>query len=198
MIHLEYAGSRAMISQHGISFKQGKEDKFIYLPYIYEILNSVNNNYEHNKKHSYQIKIDNLAYEKLYLYLISINPNINNEIEERLNNYLKHLDEEEQEVLNRVNLSDFEKDVYISNLKLMRNYKTQRAKNKIFYFYCTKAIVEIIKTNKIKKIDLPFNEKFWHVLKTIQGKLALEKIVSNISTQEEDNILLIKLTTNIY
>lgn len=41
MIHLEYAGSKAMISQHGISFKQGKEDKFIYLPYVYEILNSI-------------------------------------------------------------------------------------------------------------------------------------------------------------
>ncbi|MFY9089114.1 hypothetical protein [Arcobacter aquimarinus] len=198
MIHLEYIGSRAVISQHGISFKEGKKDKFIYLPYVYEILNSINSSYELNKKHSYQIKIDNLAYEKLYLYLISVNPNINTEIEDRLNNYLNHLDEEEQEVSNRVSLSDFEKNVYISNLKLMRNYKIQRAKNKIFYFYCTKAIVEIIKTNKIKKIELPFSEKFWHVLKTIQGKLALEKITSNISTQEKDDILLINLTTNIY
>ena len=38
----EYVGYRPIISHHGITFKQGKDDKFVYFPYVYEILNSLN------------------------------------------------------------------------------------------------------------------------------------------------------------
>ena len=37
----EYVGYRPIISHHGITFKQGKDDKFVYFPYVYEILNAL-------------------------------------------------------------------------------------------------------------------------------------------------------------
>ena len=46
----EYVGYRPIISHHGITFKQGKDDKFVYFPYVYEILNSLNHEYTTNKK----------------------------------------------------------------------------------------------------------------------------------------------------
>ena len=35
---IEYAGLKPVISEHGISFKDGKEDKYIYLSYAIDIL----------------------------------------------------------------------------------------------------------------------------------------------------------------
>ena len=54
----------------------------------------------------------------------------------------------------------------------MREYKIQRAVNKIYYIHSIKHIATIIKREKIKEIDTPFYEKYWHVLQTIQGKLS--------------------------
>lgn len=40
-----------------------------------------------------------------------------------------------KEIENKTNLSTIEKETFIANLRLI-SYKTQRAKNKIFYFHC--------------------------------------------------------------
>ncbi|MCR1815471.1 hypothetical protein [Aliarcobacter butzleri] len=194
---LEYAGFRPIISQHGISFKRGKDDKFIYLPFAYEILNALNNDYDSTKNHSHSIKIEELNMEKILKIISSIYSKIDTELDEKVKSYIKHLDEEEKEVENRTTLSDIEKNIYLENLKLMRTYKIQRAKNKIFYYYCVSAIVEIIKKNKIRKIDLPFNEKFWHILKSIQSKLQSHNISSTIKVDELEG-LKIKFTVNIF
>lgn len=79
----------------------------------------------------------------------------------------------------------------------MRDYKIQRAKNKIFYFHCIETIVEIILSNKIKEIDTPFNERFWHILQTIQGVLSKHRISSNLKIENKDEIKAM-LFINIY
>ena len=80
----------------------------------------------------------------------------------------------------------------------MKEYKIQRATNKIFYFYCIESIVKIIATNKIKKIELPFNGNFLHVLKSIQNKLSTQKINSSLKVEEENDIYKIKFSINLY
>jgi hypothetical protein len=37
--------------------------------------------------------------------------------------------------------------------------------------------------HKIKELDTPFNEKFWHILQTIEGKLSLHKVSSNLKVE---------------
>ena len=128
---LEYAGFRPIINEHGIFFKLGKDDKFSYFPFVFEILNALDNNYESLKEHSHQIKIEKFNSSQTINKLLMINPNIQDLIDEQISNYLIHLDEEENEIKNRINLSDIEKDIYLTNLKLMRDYRIQRATNKI-------------------------------------------------------------------
>lgn len=195
---LEYAGFRPIINEHGIFFKLGKDDKFSYFPFVFEILNALDNNYESLKEHSHQIKIEKFNSSQTINKLLMINPNIQDLIDEQISNYLIHLDEEENEIKNRINLSDIEKDIYLTNLKLMRDYRIQRATNKIFYFNCIEAIVEIIKKNKIKQIETIFNEKFWHILKSIQGRLLHYKLTSTLKIDESNGVLKIKLSINIY
>ncbi|MBP7769940.1 MAG: hypothetical protein KA055_02315 [Aliarcobacter sp.] len=197
-MNFKYTGAKAIISEHGISFKQGKDDKYTYLPFVYEILNALNNDYEINKNHSYQIKKEELNLEKLSTIVFKYNPDFLLGMDEKINNYISSLDEEEIRIKKRVTLSDIEKDVYISNLQSMKEYKIQRAKNKIFYFYCISSIVKIIIINKLKVIDMPFNGKFLHVLKSVQSKLSSEKISSTLKVHQENDILKIKFVTNIY
>ncbi len=122
---LEYAGLKPVITEHGISFKEGKDDKFSYFPFVFEVLNALDNNYESIKTHSHQIKIENFNFSQTINKLLAINPNIQVSIDKEIENYLIHLENEENEIKSRTNLSDIEKEIYLTNLKLMRDYKIQ-------------------------------------------------------------------------
>ena len=194
----EYVGYRPVISHNGVTFKQGKDDKFIYLPYAYEILNAFNHEYTTNKnKYSNSINLDNSNIDKLYKVVETYFPDIEKSIEDKLKKYKEHLEEERENIISRPHLSDIEKNIFLSNLDLMKNYRINRAKNKIFYYFVIATIVEIIKEKRIKEIDIPYHNKFWHVLNTIQGVLSSEKINSNIKAVYLDTKLELKFTTSL-
>ena len=194
----EYVGYRPVISHNGVTFKQGKDDKFIYLPYAYEILNAINHEYTTNKnKYSNSINLDNSNIDKLYKVVETYFPDIEKSIEDKLKKYKEHLEEERENIISRPHLSDIEKNIFLSNLDLMKNYRINRAKNKIFYYFVIATIVEIIKEKRIKEIDIPYHNKFWHVLNTIQGVLSSEKINSNIKAVYLDTKLELKFTTSL-
>ena len=194
----EYVGYRPVISHNGVTFKQGKDDKFIYLPYAYEILNALNHEYTTNKnKYSNSINLDNSNIDKLYKVVETYFPDIEKSIEDKLKKYKEHLEEERENIISRPHLSDIEKNIFLSNLDLMKNYRINRAKNKIFYYFVIATIVEIIKEKRIKEIDIPYHNKFWHVLNTIQGVLSSEKINSNIKAVYFDTKLELKFTTSL-
>ncbi len=195
---LEYAGLKPIISEHGISFKDGKEDKYKYLKYAAEVLEAINHEYERKEKYSHRLKDKRMTSNEILELLLRFHPNLEDTMNEEIKDYYKHLDEEEEEVRQRVNLKDIEKEAYINNLKLMRNYKSQRAKNKIFYFHCIETIVETIIKHEIKEIDTPFNERFWHVLQTVQGELSNHKVSSDLKTLKENESIKAMLTINIY
>mgnify|MGYP003463279408 FL=1 len=194
----EYVGYRPVISHNGVTFKQGKDDKFIYLPYAYEILNALNHEYTTNKnKYSNSINLDNSNIDKLYKVVETYFPDIEKSIEDKLKKYKEHLEEERENIISRPHLSDIEKNIFLSNLDLMKNYRINRAKNKIFYYFVIATIVEIIKEKRIKEIDIPYHNKFWHVLNTLQGVLSSEKINSNIKAVYLDTKLELKFTTSL-
>ncbi len=195
---LEYAGLKPIISEHGVSFKDGKEDKFIYLSFAIDILNAIDHTYEQKKKYSHQLDHKNLSSIEIVNTLLKFHSDLEDTMNKEIDSYVNHLDNEENEVKNRTNLSEIEKDTFVANLKLMRKYKTQRARNKIFYFHCIETIVETILKYKIKEIDTPFNERYWHILQTIEGKLSTNKISSNLKIIDEDAVLKAMLLINIY
>ena len=81
---LEYAGLKPVITEHGISFKEGKDDKFSYFPFVFEVLNALDNNYESIKTHSHQIKIENFNFSQTINKLLAINPNIQVSIDKEI------------------------------------------------------------------------------------------------------------------
>ena len=195
---LEYAGLKPVINEHGVSFKDGKEDKFIYLSFAIDILNAIDHTYEQKKKYSHQLNTNTLSPNEILDVLLNFHPDLEEVMNKEIDSYTKHLDSEEEAGNNRTILSKIEKEIFIANLKLMRKYKTQRAKNKIFYFHCIETIVEVILKYKIKELDTPFNERFWHILQTIEGNLSTHKISSNLKMIEENGVLKAMLLINIY
>ena len=195
---LEYAGLKPVINEHGVSFKDGKEDKFIYLSFAIDILNAIDHTYEQKKKYSHQLNTNTLSPNEILDVLLNFHPDLEEVMNKEIDSYTKHLNSEEEAVNNRTILSKIEKEIFIANLKLMRKYKTQRAKNKIFYFHCIETIVEVILKYKIKELDTPFNERFWHILQTIEGNLSAHKISSNLKMIEENGVLKAMLLINIY
>lgn len=195
---LQYAGLKPVISAQGISFKEGKDDKFIYLPLTVDILNAINHTYEQKRVYSHQLDNKQLNPNEILDIITKFHPDLEKTMNKEIDAYKIHLDNEEKEVSIRRDLSDIEKETYIANLRLMREYKIQRAKNKIFYFHYIETIVETILKNKIKEIDTPFNMKFWHILQSIEGVLSSHKIASNLKVENENNCLKAILSINIF
>ena len=131
---LQYAGLKPVICEHGVSFKNGKEDKFVYLPFTVDILKAIDHTYEQKKVYSHQLDTKQLSPDEILDIIIKFHPDLEKTMNSEIDSYKIHLDKEEAEVLHRQTLSDIEKETYIANLKLMREYKIKKAKKKIFYF----------------------------------------------------------------
>lgn len=194
---IEYAGLKPVISEHGISFKDGKEDKYKYLKYAIDILMAIDHSYETKRTYSHNLSDKRLSSDEILNQLLKIHPKLEATMNKEIESYLVHLDEEENDIENRKTLNDLEKSTYINNLKIMREYRVQRAKNKIFYMHCIDTIVETIIKYKIKEIDTPFSERFWHILQTIQGHLSSQKISATLKTKNDGSLKAI-LNINIY
>lgn len=82
------------------------------------------------------------------------------------------------------NIDEVEKEVWIDNIKLMKEYRIQRTINKIYYMHCINDIKNVIRRERFKEIDTPFDERFWHVLQTIEG--ALETGKNSVATRLEE------------
>ena len=182
-MELKYVGLKPVISEHGISFKDGKEDKYVYLSFAIDILIALDHNYVHNIKYSHTVNQQRLASNEILEILLKSHPNLENTMDEEIGAYIIHLDKKEEDRNNQTHLSEIEKQTYIANLRIMRDYLIQRAKNKIFYEHCIDTIAQSIIHHKIKELDTPFNEKFWHILQTIEGKLSLHKVSSNLKVE---------------
>ena len=141
---LEYAGLKPIINEHGISFKDGKEDKYVYLSFAIDILIALDHNYVHDVKYSHTVNEQRLAPNEILEILLKSHPNLENTMDEEISAYMIHLDKKEEDINNQTHLSEIEKQTYIANLKIMRDYLIQRAKNKIFYEHCIDTIAQSI------------------------------------------------------
>lgn len=189
MMQLKYAGPKPMISEHGISFKDGKEDKYVYLIIAIQILTAIDHCDYTGDSFCYSNNTQRLNEEEMLKVILHYHPNIETTMNKEINDYLVHLDEEIEDVKQHRLLSPIEKEAFVGNLQVMKEYKLQRAKNKIFYMHIIDTIVEVIKTKKIKKIQTPFYERFWHTLQTIQGHLSSTRstLNSELKILEEAN-----------
>jgi len=194
---IEYAGPKPIISERGISFKEGKEDKYAYLKHALQILDAISHDYEDKRVYSYNIVDKDLSDTDMVEILLKYHSDMEITMTEELKSYNLYLEQEKQDVQNQTLLNIEEKQAFLNNLEIMKDYRIQRSKNKLFYIHVIQTIKEQLIEHKIKELKSPFTEQFWHVFHTIQGELSSSKssINATVNTEEED-MLLIKMKIN--
>jgi hypothetical protein len=88
---LEYAGLKPIINEHGISFKDGKEDKFIYLGFAVDILNAIDHTYEQKRKYSHQINVKPLSSNEIVDILLKYHPDLEIIMQNEIESYLVNI-----------------------------------------------------------------------------------------------------------
>ena len=185
-MQIKYAGPRPVITHHGVTFKDGKEDKYVYLMIGIQILNAIDKDFGEQKSYSYDINTKRFTNEEILRTMLQYEPNLELDTTKEKVSYEQKLDIEIEDVAQK-NLSDLEKEILVNNLKIMKEYRIQRAVNKIYYMHNIYEIASIIKREKIMEIDTPFYEKYWHVLRTLQGELTKGKSYINTDLKIEKN-----------
>ncbi len=192
---IKYVGPKPMISHHGISFKDGKEDKYVYLVVAVQILKAIDKDFDINKSYSYDVATKELSDDEMLQIMLKYEPKLEEDALKQRKEYSFHLDNEIEHIKDKSILDFLEKETLLNNYKIMKEYKIQRAINKIYYMHSIKEIASIIKREHIKEIDVPFYEKYWHVLETIKGELSSLKssITSELKVINNDNEFIAKI-----
>lgn len=197
-MQVKYIGPKAVISEHGISFKDGKEDKYVYINHAINIFNAINHEYDKHTVYNHTLENKEYSSTEVFTLLKENLKNFESLLNAELAGYAIYLQAQENEVANRTHLSPEEKSTFINNLKIMKPYRQQRFINKHIYEHIIQAIANTIVNNQLKEINTPFNERFWHILQTIEGWLLSEhNIQSTLDTLlDQDENLIITLHIN--
>ena len=65
-MELKYVGPKPIISHTGINFDNNKEDKFVYLNIVVQLLKSLNHQYITDKVYTYQPDMNRLSTNELH------------------------------------------------------------------------------------------------------------------------------------
>jgi hypothetical protein len=197
-MRIKYSGPRPVISHHGIDFKDGKEDKYVYLIIATQILVAIDKDYDKQASYTYDTSTKRFSDDELLEVMLSYEPDLKEMVVKEEISYEKHLDEEIAQIESRQDLKSIEIRAWVNNLKLMKKYRIQRATNKIYYHHCVEDIAKVIKRERIKEIDTPFYEKYWHVLQTIQGRISegRDSVGSELKVESGEKGMVAKLFIN--
>ncbi|MEN8727635.1 MAG: hypothetical protein ABF276_06690 [Sulfurovum sp.] len=187
MSKLEYVGPRVEISNHGVVYKKYKEDKYVYLGVALEILKDIDNNYEEKPSYSHHIENITLEEENLQSTLSYYEDAFDECITEECKKYKAKIEHQIEYIQTLPHLTDIDKEVWIKNIEIMKEYKVKRAINKMYYMHCIQDMVKVIKDKSIKNITVPFNKNFFHVINTLKGALITGKPSFDAKVLEEYN-----------
>jgi hypothetical protein len=181
---LKYVGNKPIISSSGVDFSIGKEDKYIYIEPAAQMLDFLAKLEKDSKTTiNPRKKLDeNEVFELLYKY----KPGFDKFYYEHISQYKHKIENEISEVDSHDALQELEKEVLKNNLECMKEYRIQRAKNKLVYEELINTCVDIIREKGITEIVMPFSLPFVHVAESFESSLAL---ISNAVVSKVEVIL---------
>lgn len=192
---LEYTGPKPIISVTGIEFDHNKEDKFIYLSIVAELIQALDHEYIEDKRYTCVTGITPLTPETICTLIRRYDPALDQEITDRRT----QRETEIASVIKRAHenqlLCEEERQVLVKNIELLQGYCIQRTINKTAYYSGIDTLAHIIKKGRIDHITAPMYTKFFHVFHSIQGVLGKlhPPMDSNIDIYEENDQLSVQL-----
>lgn len=196
---LKYVGPKPIISFTGVELDKNKEDKFIYLGILVELIKALDHEYIEDKTYVYEEK-NEPSHAEVVDVLQKYCPNFDELVDKTNHNVEEEIEHNLQRANETKTLDDIEKEVLQNNINLMHDYMIQRSVNKKVYYCALGVLADIVKKDHIDYIKTPFAEKFMHVLHSLQGTLLVEKFPIDTKLdiyKENDNLLITLKVVNI-
>jgi len=194
-MQLKYVGPKPIISHRGIEFDNNKEDKFIYLNIVVQLVKALSHDYFEDKKYSYNADNIRFSSDELWREISHICPEINSLIDKQNHNIEEEIEHNIQRANENEILTEEDKNVLKTNINLMHDYLIQRSINKSVYYCAVDALADLLTKDHIDYIVTPMFQSFSHVLHSVQGVLQKRKfpIDTKLDIYQENGQLLVKL-----
>lgn len=174
MLKLEFVGNKPIITPSGVSFDTRKIDKYEFIEPAAHILQMFLNISEtHNIEKLEPSEV--YGEDKIFSILKEARPTYEQFFLEHIAQYKLAIEKEIEEVSQHDYLNKSEKETLVKNYEFMREYRVQRATNKIIYEEIINACVEFIEKKKIAEVKAPFSNTFLHVLGSLKSTMDLQK-----------------------
>ena len=194
-MRLEYAGPNPLISHTGIAFDRKKEDKYRYISYALALLEAVDHEYLQNAVYTFKSEPRDYHGEEMLALLRQYSPESEAMALYRSTRKKHLLDTELGASGRHLLLTPDERSVLNKNLKLMYDYRVQRAVNKSFYYSAVQALASRIVDQGVSYLKVPFHRGYFHVFHSLEGVLGISKrpVGSHLSIYEEKGKLMLRL-----
>jgi len=192
---LKYVGPKPHISHSGIEFDHNKDDKFVYLNIVVQLIKALSHDYFEDRTYIYNTDSTRLDNNRLTNELHKICPSLSEIIKKENYSIEDEINENIQRAHENMILTEEDKKTLENNINIMHDYLVQRAINKSVYYCAIKALADLLKKDHIDHIIVPMYPRFTHVLHSVQGVLLKEKfpIDTKIDIYKEKGSLLVKL-----
>ena len=194
-MELKYVGPKPIISHTGIEFDNNKEDKFVYLNIVIQLLKAIDHDYFEDKTYTYETNLERLSVDEIMIELKKYCPNLKAMVKERENIAKNEVEYDMERAMQNNFLDDRSKIVLKDNIKMMEGYIVQRAINKTAYYCAIDALAELLKKDHIDYVITPMFQTFAHVLHSVQGSLKKQNfpIDTRLDIYQENGKLLAEL-----
>ena len=167
----KYAGPKPLVSQHGIDFDHSKEDRFIYLETLVQLIEAFDKNPVEGTTLHFEIKKhamgEEALYDKLHHYIPDLDERVAASVEEAEN----ELRGEIGHIREVPSLSEDDKRVWIENIREMHDYVIQRAVNKAAYHAAMEVLAQELLKDHIEYLVIPMEGNYQHIAKSLSHAL---------------------------
>ena len=168
---LQYVGPKQMCSASGVGFQSNKEDKYIYLGILCDLILSLDYDYHDNENHATQAGQRDFDEKTILATIRSFIPDLDTKIQERVAKTTCDIEDSISRAQHNALLAHEAKEALVNNIKIMESYSVQRAINKAVYYAGMDTLASIIKKRHIKYIKTTMEPKLLHILHSLQGTL---------------------------
>lgn len=198
---IKYVGAKPIVSQHGVSFDQTKEDSYTYIAPTIELLDALENLRvdkngivdlnEWNAKHYNE----GALLDQLNRYCMDLDA-LASEKEEKTNVLIDGL---KKKVIENSRLTEDERKAWLGNIAMMRSYYLQYIANELAYRCLLHILADKVTSTHIREIHFPLYHNYGMVLSHLVHILTDHKpaIDASLTFEEKADKVYGKFDTNI-
>ena len=172
---LKYVGDRPKVSQHGVSFDHSQPDRYIYLYAVLELLEALSYGATGTTQHLYKTQKKDLNSQELLDGLKKYIKNIDEVMEQKEDNAHKFVEEYRDRVRKNTLITDDEREAWLKNIDIMKDYYYQYIANKTVYDAALNALADEIAVAEVEDVCIPMFRNYGIVLEDLQQALLEHK-----------------------